>query len=103
MMICCFSFELLAAAAAAAADKPKLRNPPAAIMHKSFCGSAHLAHDLEVALLAVKHGLLAVGQALEVDLHDALKEGGVDGHRALVDGHSVLGVRCAVKGLQEAQ
>jgi hypothetical protein len=64
---------------------------------------AHLAHDLEVALLAVKHGLLAVGQALEVDLHDALKEGRVNGHGALVDGHSVLGVAAAVNGLQEGQ
>jgi hypothetical protein len=63
----------------------------------------HLAHDLEVALLAVKHGLLAVGQALEVDLHDAFKEGRVDGHCALVDGHSVLGVGAAIKSLQEGQ
>jgi hypothetical protein len=63
----------------------------------------HLAHDLKVALLAVKHSLLAVGQALEVDLHDALKEGRVDGHCALVDGHSVLGVSAAVKRLQQGQ
>jgi hypothetical protein len=63
----------------------------------------HLAHDLEVALLAVKHGLLAVGQALEVNLHDALEEGRVDGHWALVDGHSVLGVSGSIKGLQEGQ
>jgi hypothetical protein len=65
------------------------------------CRPSHLAHDLEVALLAVKHDFLAVGQALEVDLHDALEEGRVDGHGALVDGHSVLGVAAAVNGLQE--
>jgi hypothetical protein len=35
-----------------------------------------------------------------VDFHHSLKEGRVDCHRALVDGHLVLGVSAVVHGLR---
>lgn len=59
----------------------------------------YLAHYLEEALFALKHLLLCVGQATQVDLHNALKEAAVDCYGSLIHWDLVLGVAASINGL----
>lgn len=52
----------------------------------------HLDHDLKEALLAIKDPALTVWQSLQVNLHDAIKSGGVDAEAVAVDGKGLSSV-----------
>lgn len=79
------------------------------VQHRGCCGalkvlsvgSFYLGHNLEEALFAIKHTLLAGWQALEMHLNFALKQCCVNGHGPTIDGQLLCRICEAVDMLQQ--